>query len=97
MVRPQKSVELLAINRGRCMITLFQFGDVLGWRNTTDNPIRSVGKRCFVDDRIKDIRLYAMSLAPVLRKDVMYIDIFTEEDRVVEFLPRTKILGAVLH
>ena len=91
-MRPQKSVELLAIDRRRCLIAGLQLGDVLGWRDTTDDPVRSVGKRCFVDDGIKDIRLDAMSLAPFLRKDMMDVDVFAEEDRVIEFLARTKIL-----
>jgi hypothetical protein len=77
------------------VIALFQFANVLGWRDAADDPIRPVGKRCLVDDGIKDIRLYAMSLTPILRKDVMYIDIFSEEDSVVEVLPRTEILGSV--
>ena len=38
-----------------------------------------------------------MLLAPVLRKNVMNVDIFTEKDRVVAFLAQTKILCSFLH
>ena len=96
-MRCEIAIEPLAINRWRCRIAFFQFGQVLRWRNTADDPVRPVGKRCLVDNGIKDIRLDAMLLAPVLREDVMDVDILAEEDRVVEFLTRTKILCSFLH
>ena len=86
------AIEPLAIDRWCCLVAFFQFGDVLRWRNTANNPVRAIGKRCLVDDRIKDIRLDAMLLAPILREDVMDVDIFAEEDRVIKFLARAKIL-----
>ena len=50
------------------------------WRNTTDNPVRAVGKRCLVDNGIVDIRFDALFFAPVLREDMVDVDILAEED-----------------
>src|SRR5262249_1486578 len=51
----------------------------------------------FIDDGIEHSRLDALCLTPVLRKDMVNIDILTEEDGVIEFLPGTEVLGAFLH
>ena len=41
--------------------------------------------------------LMPLALAPVLRKDVVDVDVLAEEDRVIELLAGTKILRAFLH
>src|SRR5437868_14077180 len=97
-MRSEIAIELLAIDRrsfGR--IAFFQFGDILGWRNTAKDLVRAAGKRGLVDNRIKNARLDAALLTPGLGEDVMNVDILGEKDGVVELLPRTKILCCLLH
>jgi methyl-accepting chemotaxis protein WspA len=48
--------------------------------------VEPLGKRCLVDNGIEDIRLDVMLLAPLLREDVMNIDILAEEHRMIELL-----------
>jgi len=59
---------------------------VLGRRDSADNPIGAVGERRFVDDGIIDFGFDATVPAPILGKDVVNVDVFTEEDSVIEFL-----------
>ena len=80
------TIEPLAINRWCYLVAIFQFGEVLRWRNTANDPVGAVGKGCLVDNGVKDIRLEAMLFAPLLREDVMDIDILAKKNGVVEFL-----------
>jgi len=38
-----------------------------------------------------------MRFAPVLRKDVVYVDVFSEKDSVIEFLTGPEILRSFFH
>src|ERR1700739_1799918 len=80
-MRFEIGIESLATNRRRHAVAFFQFGYVFRRRNTADNSIGPVRKWCLVDDRIEDVRLDATLFAPVLRKDVMDIDVLSKEDR----------------
>ncbi len=91
------ALEFAAINWGRCRVTGFQFGKIMGGRGTPDKPVCSIGEGGLVDDRIKDIGLDSLPLAPVLREDVVDINILSEEDGMIEFLAGAEVLSPFLH
>jgi hypothetical protein len=51
--------------------------------DTADPPICAVAERRLVDDAVANLWLDALLITPVLRKDVVDIDIFIEENRLV--------------
>src|ERR1700677_5300061 len=78
-------------------VALLQLGDVFGGGNAADDSVCAIGEGSLVDDGIVDVWLDAITLAPVLRKNMMNIDVLTEEDRMVELLTRSKVLRAHFH
>jgi len=62
-----------------------------------DSPIRAIAERRLVYDAVVNLRLNPLLAAPVLRKDVMDIDIFVEDDGLIECLAGPKVLRALLH
>src|SRR5258706_1646300 len=96
-MRCEIAIKSPTFDRGRCGVAVLQFGDVIGWRNSANYPIGAVRKGCLVDDGIIDRRFDALPLAPILRKEVMNIDVFAKENGMVEFLARSKVLCALLH
>src|SRR3569833_1374005 len=88
---------MCAINGWGRGVALFELGKIFRGSASADNSVGSVREGRLVDDRIEDRRFDALLLAPVLRENVMDIDVFAKEDRVIELLAGTKILRAFFH
>jgi hypothetical protein len=90
-------VQSFTVDRQGCRIAGLELREIFRRRDPTNNPVCSIRQRGLVDYRVEYGRFDAFGLTPVLRKDMVNIDVLTKEHDVVKFLPGTKIAGAVPH
>lgn len=74
--------KLLEINRGS---------------GTADDPVRPRGQWSLVDDGVEDLRRDALAFAPVLRENVVNVDVLVKEDSVCVWLARAEVFRASPH
>ena len=85
-MRGEVFVECVARDGWRVLPARLEPLQVDRWRDAPENSVRLVAERGLVDDGVEDLGLDFLLLAPVLREDVMDIDIFVEEHGVLEML-----------
>ena len=87
-MRRQVFIQRTLLNRRRLVVTFLQLYKVFRRRHTADDAIGSIGKWRLVDNRIEyfgfDLRF--LFLAPVLRKNMVNIDVLAEKHHLVELL-----------
>jgi len=80
-VAPKPAIDCLGLRA-----VIFDPCEVLARRNASDDPIRPGRERGLIDDGVVDLLRDALLLAPVLREDVVNVDVLIEEDGVAEGL-----------
>src|SRR5690606_33408119 len=89
-VRAEVGIEAGALDWRRAGRAFFKGREVLRRCAAANDTVGAIGERRLVDDGIKPAGRNALLLAPILREDVVDIDILAEEDRIAELLARAK-------
>ena len=92
-MRCQIIVKGFACDRRVVFSACLQSFQIDRWCYAAKNAIGLVAERRLVDDGVKNLWLDLLLLAPVLREDVMDIDVFVEEHCVLEVWPERTSLA----